>query len=87
MVKPGNVKQLFAYFGGKQAVASRLVPMIPEHELFVELFAGGLAVFFRKTNAKFLLLHIALKRSYDIFYYSDNVIFFKVEDFLIVFHF
>ncbi|MBT6053373.1 MAG: DNA adenine methylase [Candidatus Scalindua sp.] len=52
MVRPGNVKQLFAYFGGKQAVASRLVPMIPEHELFVELFAGGLAVFFRKTNAK-----------------------------------
>ncbi|MBT6049484.1 MAG: DNA adenine methylase, partial [Candidatus Scalindua sp.] len=43
MVRPGNVKQLFAYFGGKQAVASRLVPMIPEHELFVELFAGGLA--------------------------------------------
>jgi DNA adenine methylase len=52
MVKPGNVKQLFSYFGGKQKVASQLVPMIPEHELFIELFAGGLAVFFRKTNAK-----------------------------------
>ena len=48
----GNVKQLFAYYGGKQAVAGRLVPMIPEHELYVELFAGGLAVFFKKTNAK-----------------------------------
>jgi len=50
-VVEGNIKQLFAYFGGKQAVAGRLVPMIPEHKLFVELFAGGLALFFRKANA------------------------------------
>ena len=52
MAEAGTTKQLFAYFGGKQAVSSRLVAMIPEHEEYVELFAGGLAVFFKKTNAK-----------------------------------
>ena len=53
MIKTGNVKQLFAYFGGKQAVSGRLVTMIPPHKAYIELFAGGLAVFFKKTNANF----------------------------------
>jgi len=50
MVEP-TAKQIFAYFGGKQSSASRIVSMIPNHEHYIEPFSGGLAVFFRKPNA------------------------------------
>ena len=46
-----SAKQVFAYFGGKQGVASKIVSMIPPHKHYVEMFAGGLAVFFKKPNA------------------------------------
>ena len=40
------------YFGGKYEVSKRLIPMMPEHDKYVEVFAGGLSMFFRKGKAK-----------------------------------
>lgn len=37
-----------AYVGGKTRVARRLIALFPPHRTYIELFAGGCAVFFRK---------------------------------------
>ena len=40
------------YYGGKQNLASTILPLIPEHEIYTECFAGGLAIFFAKQKVK-----------------------------------
>jgi len=37
-----------SYYGGKQKLASRIVSLIPSHNLYCEPFIGGGAVFFKK---------------------------------------
>jgi len=36
------------WFGGKQRLAGKLLPLIPPHTTYVEVFAGGAALFFAK---------------------------------------
>lgn len=36
--------------GGKRRLADRLIPLFPAHECYVELFAGGAALFFLKPG-------------------------------------
>ena len=38
------------YYGGKYELSKILVPLIPHHERYIEIFAGGLSMFFRKTK-------------------------------------
>lgn len=38
------MKPPFAYFGGKTRLAERIVRMLPDHEHYVEPFAGSLAI-------------------------------------------
>jgi DNA adenine methylase len=42
------LKPPFTYFGGKTAVAERIVDLLPPHEHYVEPFAGSLAVLLAK---------------------------------------
>lgn len=40
------------YYGGKQQLSKRIIPLIPEHRIYDEPFFGGGAIFFAKEPAK-----------------------------------
>jgi DNA adenine methylase len=41
-----------SYYGGKQQLATRILGMIPEHQVYCEPFCGGAAIFFAKEPSK-----------------------------------
>ncbi|MEG1485585.1 MAG: DNA adenine methylase [Bacteroidales bacterium] len=43
-----NMKTPISYYGGKQTLLKHILPLIPEHSLYTEAFAGGYAVLFAK---------------------------------------
>lgn len=52
-----TMKTPITYYGGKQKLVKHILPLIPEHELYGEPFAGGAAIFFEKENAKVNVLN------------------------------
>ncbi len=41
---------IIPYYGGKYFLSQKLVPMIPKHTRYIEMFAGGLSMFFKKKK-------------------------------------
>ena len=48
---------IIPYLGGKFELSRKLVPMIPHHERYIEVFSGGASMFFRKIKAGFSVLN------------------------------
>lgn len=42
------MRPVISYYGGKQRMASKIVPLIPKHTVYVEPYCGGAAIFFAK---------------------------------------
>lgn len=48
---------IIPYYGGKYQLSKVLVPMLPKHERYVEVFAGGLSMYMRKANSKLSIVN------------------------------
>ncbi len=46
------MKTPISYYGGKQSMLKNILPLIPEHRVYCELFFGGGAVFWAKEPAQ-----------------------------------
>lgn len=46
------MKPPISYYGGKQKLSQRILNIIPQHNVFCEVFFGGGAVYFAKTPSK-----------------------------------
>lgn len=47
------MKPPFPYYGGKQLLADRILPLLPDHTHYVEPYAGSLAMLLAKPRAPF----------------------------------
>ena len=45
------MKSFLAYMGGKSLLANKIIPKIPEHKCYVEVFAGAAWLMFKKDEA------------------------------------
>ncbi|MBD3660605.1 MAG: DNA adenine methylase, partial [Arenibacter algicola] len=49
---PGSMKTPISYYGGKQSMVKTILPLIPEHKMYIEPFFGGGAVFWAKEPSR-----------------------------------
>lgn len=47
-----KVKSPIVYYGGKTSILNHILPLIPEHEVYTEVFLGGGAVFWAKRPVR-----------------------------------
>lgn len=68
-MKPAKKKlTFFPYIGGKHHLAKLIVELIPEHEIYVEPFAGAGHVFFTKERSRVEVLNDANSKIANLFY-------------------
>ena len=53
------MKPVILWMGGKSRLAAEILPLFPDHECYVEAFAGGGALFYKKEPAKTEVLNDA----------------------------
>jgi DNA adenine methylase len=52
-----TMKTPITYYGGKQMMVKHILPLIPDHNLYCEPFAGGAAIFFAKEPSEVEILN------------------------------
>jgi len=50
-------KPIIPWMGGKTRLSKEILPLFPEHTCYVEVFAGGAALFYKKAPAKVEVLN------------------------------
>lgn len=65
-----------SYYGGKQRMASKIVPLIPKHTVYVEPFCGGATILFAKPwpNVSSIAHYREIINDYD----KNIITFFKI---------
>jgi DNA adenine methylase len=66
------MKTPITWYGGKQNMVKHILPLIPEHSVYVEPFFGGGAVFFSKPPVKCEVINDLNKEATN-FYYQVKV--------------
>ena len=65
--------RIFSYYGGKAVLAPQLIEWMPKHEHFMEAFAGGLSVFFKKPKAKWNAVNDLDKDIANLYYVCSRI--------------
>ena len=52
-----NCPVVIPYYGGKFTMSKRLIEMMPPHKRYIEVFAGGASMFFRKNKVEWNVLN------------------------------
>lgn len=60
------------YYGGKQKLVPTILPLIPKHTLYCEMFAGGAAVFFAKPQSEIEVLNDTNKELINFYSVMQN---------------
>ena len=79
------LKAPFGWVGGKHYVARQIIPFIPPHHLYVEVFGGGLSLFYQKEmskceivndiNDELINLHLCIKNKPEtLTLYLENMV-------------
>lgn len=51
-MKVVKLKTPITYYGGKQTMLKHIRPLVPDHSVYTEAFAGGAALYFDKEPSK-----------------------------------
>ena len=46
------MKTPISYYGGRQSMLKDILPLVPEHDIYTEVFAGGAALLFAKEPVR-----------------------------------
>lgn len=65
--------RIISYYGGKAKLAETLIEWFPEHDNYMEPFAGGLSVFFKKAKAKWTAVNDLDKDISNLYYVCSRI--------------
>ena len=51
------MKSFLSYLGGKSLLANKIIPRIPKHHCYCEVFAGAAWMLFKKEESKVEILN------------------------------
>ena len=72
------MKPPFSYYGGKQLMVPKILPLIPRHTLYCEPFTGGASIFFAKKSSEVEILNDTNKELIN-FYKMVKYRFYELE--------